>query len=245
MSLKPRKAQEDSSAKVPAYIVTFSDMVTLLLTFFVMLLSLAEVQDTDLFNAGQESFVRSIRNLGLGALTGRKQRADLGYVQPRHFIAIPDEGFKGRSLHAKEEEIRRLFKKVSRTVDTMPSQITASKTDFSVTNIRFSQGQTTLDQAAKRFLTEFSLNLQQNSEPRAIKLYVLGLTDDEETEKKQWITSAKRAYAVADFLKKRLPSRLGWPVYSWGAGPGGQWVDKSSPIYQQSQILIAVLRANK
>jgi len=45
-----RPVIEDDKPKVPSYIVTFSDMVTLLLTFFVMLLSLAEVQDPELFN---------------------------------------------------------------------------------------------------------------------------------------------------------------------------------------------------
>ncbi|MHC4160174.1 MAG: hypothetical protein ACYSSO_13970, partial [Planctomycetota bacterium] len=65
------------------------------------------------------------------------------------------------------------------------------------------------------------------------------------------------AQAAADFLQDTLspgarsamqdgtsavPTR--WPVYSWGAGPGGNWVDQDSPISRQSQILIAVLRAN-
>ena len=68
---RERKVIKESSPKVPAYIVTFSDMVTLLLTFFVMLLSLASVQDTELFDRGRGSFVLSIRILGLGLLYGR------------------------------------------------------------------------------------------------------------------------------------------------------------------------------
>jgi len=36
-------------------------MVTLLLTFFVMLLSLAEVQDPELFNKGRDSFWNSVK----------------------------------------------------------------------------------------------------------------------------------------------------------------------------------------
>ncbi|MHC4291149.1 MAG: flagellar motor protein MotB, partial [Planctomycetota bacterium] len=38
------KVPEESKTPVPSYIVTYSDMITLLLTFFVMLLSLAETQ---------------------------------------------------------------------------------------------------------------------------------------------------------------------------------------------------------
>ena len=39
MKLKGRR--EEPKTPVPGYIVTFSDMITLLLTFFVMLLSMA------------------------------------------------------------------------------------------------------------------------------------------------------------------------------------------------------------
>ena len=49
MSRRYRSKGEEGS-KVPAYIVTYSDMVTLLLTFFVMLMSLAQFQDPELYH---------------------------------------------------------------------------------------------------------------------------------------------------------------------------------------------------
>ncbi|MDD5011702.1 MAG: flagellar motor protein MotB, partial [Phycisphaerae bacterium] len=48
-----KSAPQDNPPSVPAYIVTFSDMVTLLLTFFVLLISLAKMQDPEKFNAGR------------------------------------------------------------------------------------------------------------------------------------------------------------------------------------------------
>jgi chemotaxis protein MotB len=241
---RERKAIKESSPKVPAYIVTFSDMVTLLLTFFVMLLSLASVQDEELFNRGRGSFIKSIRNLGLGMLYGRKSSPDFGHTKVKYFISSPDSLSQGRTIDAKEEGIRRIFQKVSRSMTTMPSQIVAKTTNFSVTNIQFPPGDATLNEAAKRFLTKFSLDLQQDRDSKAIRLYVLGLAGDEATEKEQWILSARRGQAVADFLQSTLPSKYKWPIYSWGAGPGGSWVDRNSPISRQSQISIAVLRAN-
>ena len=237
---------EESSANVPAYIVTFSDMVTLLLTFFVMLLSLANMQDPELFNEGRDAFWSSIRYFGLGMLTGRKVTPDFGEIKLKYFIDNPDESFELRSIDAKEEEIRRIFKKLSRSMTTMPSQIVAKTTNFSVTNIRFSPGDATLNESAKKFLTQFCLDLQQESQQvgTAFKLYVLGLAGRERTEKKQWILSAKRAQAVADFLNSSLPTGADRQVYSWGAGPGGDWITPDSPASAQSQILIAVLRAN-
>ena len=239
-----QKVIEEKGSKVPAYIVTFSDMVTLLLTFFVMLLSLAKVPDEGLFGTGQESFLRSIKYLGLGMLYGRKQGPDFGNVKIKYFIITPDKSFGGRGIDAKEEGTRRIFQKVSRSMKTMPSQIVAEKTNFSLTNIRFPSGDVTLSESAKRFLTEFCADLQQGSDSKAVTLYVLGLAADEPTEKEQWILSARRAQAVADFLQSILPSWVKWAVYSWGAGPGGDWIAQDSPISKQSQILIAVLRAN-
>lgn len=238
-----RHVIEGKGAKVPAYIVTFSDMVTLLLTFFVMLLSLAHVQDPEIYNTGRDSFLESIRQFGIGVLLGGVQKPDFGHVKVKYFISRPDRLFEDRSIDTKEEEIRRMFKKINQSMQTMPSQIVAEKTNFSITNIRFAQGDATLNEPAKRFLTEFCLNLQQASEPEAVMLYVLGLAGNEATEKEQWILSAKRAQAAADFLKGT--SGYNWPVYSWGAGPGGCWVAQDSPISKQSQILIAVLRAGE
>ncbi len=239
-----QKVIEEKGAKVPAYIVTFSDMVTLLLTFFVMLLSLAKVPDKGLFGTGQESFLRSIKYLGLGMLYGKKQGPDLGNVKIKYFIITPDKSFGGRSIDAREEGTRRIFQKVSRSMKTMPSQIVAEKTSFSLTNIRFPSGDVTLSESAKRFLTEFCADLQQGPDSKAVTLYVLGLAADEPTEKEQWILSARRAQTVADFLQSILPSWVKWAVYSWGAGPGGDWIAQDSPISRQSQILIAVLRTN-
>ena len=127
---------------------------------------------------------------------------------------------------------------------TLPSQIIAQKTNFSITNIRFPPGQATLNEPAKRFLTEFCLDLQQGSGSRPIKLYVLGLAGDVPNETQQWILSARRAQAAANFLQAHLLSASNWPVYSWGAGAGGDWVEQNSPISKQSHILIAVLRVN-
>jgi len=241
---RQKQVTEEEGPNAPAYIVTFSDMTTLLLTFFVMLLSLAHVQDPELFNKGRDSFVQSMRNLGLGMLYNRKRAPQFGQVKIKYFIETPDKLFLGRSIHAKEEEIRRVFKNLSRSMKTLPSQIVAENTNFALTNMRFPPGQATLNEQAKQFLSEFCLDLQQGLGSEAVKLYVLGLDGDEATEKQQWILSARRAHAVADFLKDTLASVSNWPVYSWGAGPGGDWVEQNSPISKQSHILIAVLRAS-
>ncbi len=229
MSYK-QQAVGESAPKVPAYIVTFSDMVTLLLTFFVMLLSLSQVQDPELFNISRDAFVRHIDNGGLGMLLGHKITQDFGESKIKYFISEPDNDLIVRTIDAKEEKTRRIFKKITRTMEATRSQIVAKTNNFSVTNISFSPGESQLNKPAKKFLTQFAVNLQQDTGPGEVKLYVLGLARDERTEKKQWILSAMRAQAVADFLKRLLPSQFRCPVYSWGAGPGGSWVTRNSHV---------------
>ena len=253
-----RRITEESSTKVPAYIVTFSDMTTLLLTFFVMLISLATVQEEELFHRGRESFLKSMEQLGLGVLYGGKAKPDFGNIKIKYFISRPDELSGGRTIDEKKERARRIFKRLSQSMTTMSSQIVAKETNFSITDIRFPRGNSILNESAKRFLKEFCVDLQQDPDAKAVGLYVLGLAGDEASEKEQWVLSAKRAQVVADFLRDILSSGLSpqakysargnpsrWPVYSWGAGPGGDWVDRDGSISGKSQILIAVLRTNE
>ncbi len=236
------RSNKGSGPKVPAYIVTFSDMVTLLLTFFVMLLSLAKTPSPELFHKGQGAFLNSLKNLGLGMLSGRKMTVNLGETKVKYSIKTPDKGVEVRTINAQEEGIRQVFREVSRSMRTMPSQIVAKKTNFTVTNISFLRGQTGLNEPATKFLTKFSQDLQQGAGIGEIKLYVLGLARDVRDEKEQWILSARRAQQVCDFLSGILPAELRWPVYSWGAGPGGHWVSENSLVSEHSQILLAVLR---
>ena len=242
---------------MPSYIVTFSDMVTLLLTFFVMLLSLADVQDPELFNLGRGSFVESIRGFGLGMLRGHRARPVFGEVQTKYFTSSTDELAVIRTTDAKEEKLRRLFKRITRRMTAMPSTIVGEKVNYSVASIRFLGGSATLNRGALVFLRRFCLDLQQDQGPdRGGIVYVLGLAPDAATEKEQWLLSGRRAHAVAEFLRDALSSPMyspgredgsvsaNWSVCSWGAGPGGDWVSRDSPVSQESQILIGVVKAS-
>lgn len=285
-----RKKIAEESYQVPIWVITFSDMTTNLLTFFVLLLSMGHIRDETLFDQGQASIYLESVKRGFGI----KETSDFENIKIKYFITGPGDLFEGRTIDAKEEELRRTFTKVDRSMTTMPSQIVAKKTSFSVTDIRFSPGQVTLNESAKKYLAEFCLALQnsprvfssktkggisqQNPDSKAGIIYVLGLADEPDVvgsdpvqgatlidpaEKlqqdsrgagAQWLLSARRAQAVADFLQSALggrseppegqPSGPAWHIYWWGAGPGGDWVAQDSPISRLTQILIAVLWAN-
>jgi flagellar motor protein MotB len=244
---------EEGSSKVPGYIVTYSDMVTLLLTFFVMLLSLATVQDPELFYLGRGSFIQSIQEMGMGMLFGRKPHADFGNQHVKYRVENPDQQ-SGRTIDAKQEQLRRTFQKLSRFAQTMPSQIVAQRSRFSIANARFSAGQSDLSRSAKQSLRGFCTQLKSTHEGKPGIIYVLGLANEPAIEKEQWILSARRAREVAHLMRSALNSGADagiagsdvdsmdrWQVYWWGAGPGGHWVGRDSPISNKAQILIAVL----
>lgn len=246
--LKARLRQE--KPRVPAYIVTFSDMVTLLLTFFVLLLTLAEVQDPELFNRGRDSFWESIRLCGLGALLGTEVTVELDLATVKHLTTDPESSAE-RTRDEYREQLRRIFERLTESMTTLPSQIMAQSLDFSITDVRFVPGQAALDERAQRSLSRYCTNLQQSVDAENSTLYVLGLAGQEATETEQWLLSAQRAQAVARFLQDRLGKDVSgrvaedappWRVFWWGAGPGGSWAGQDRPDPRKSQILIAVLK---
>jgi hypothetical protein len=229
-------------------------MVTLLLTFFVLLLSLADVQDPELFNKGRDAFWQSIKSKGMGILFGYLGKAHLGEFKSLHTAEDGGEKQDGRTVDAELERVKRQFAKVSRQMKVVDSQIVSEQTDFLVTGIRFKPGGWNLTSADKRFLDEYCLALERGDSDN---IYILGLCGDCPDERECWLVSARRAKAVADHIKANLSNvrrnRIESPgidryakstAYWWGAGTGGQWVEQQSPVYRDSQILIAVLRGS-
>jgi len=236
------RAGTGEGSKVPAYIVTFSDMVTLLLTFFVMLMTMAAFQDPELFNKGRDSFFKSLHSFGLGMLFGGVENPYFGQTKLKYYVKDADQQSESRSLDAKEEQVRRLLKRLRAFADMFPLEVAPGRTDFTVAGFRFAPGGAALDAGAKSYLTNWSLNLQRDPDFDTVKLYVLGLACEQGQQKQLWLLSARRAEAVATFLRASFPAGRRPPVYSWGAGPGGQWTGPDSVVSEGSQILIAVLR---
>jgi flagellar motor protein MotB len=240
--LRGKKAQSaEGGPKVPGYIVTFSDMTTLLLTFFVMLLSLATTQDPELFNVGRDSFVESLKGLGLGMLIGKDQAIEFGNPKTKYPIKDPEKTFSKRTLDAKEERIRRLFNKLSSTAKTMPGRISGSRYDFPITGVHFAAGGAELDGNSKQALNEFCKKLSCDSKPETLQLFVLGLTDRDSADRPAWVLSAMRARVVADFVTNAFVEDNRPAVYSCGAGPGRFGSGKNA-VPKDCQIVIAVLR---
>jgi chemotaxis protein MotB len=242
MSRKKKKNADMGAPGVPAYIVTFSDMVTLLLTFFVLLLSMAGTQSASRFKTTQSAFKSEMDCFGIsGFMSSKYDVPKLDHAKVK-YRSKEGSDVSERSTDSQAEMLRRIVLDLEKTMKITPSQITCRSKDFNVTDIHFDRGKWDLSGSAKEYLTKYSLSLQESfTGQNPPTIYVVGLAGKERTEKQKWILSARRAQSVADFLRENLPENSKWRLYCWGAGGGGQWSNDTGQMNKDAEIMISVL----
>ena len=203
------------------------------------LLSLAEVQDPELFNKGRDSFVQSLQHCGLGALLTGNASPGLQHQKERHKTSENDPNTP-RTIDAQREQRRRAFERLSESMTTMPSQL-VGQVDYTVLPVHFSQGQAQLPASAADTVWQFAQNLPPRTRSRKGTLYVLGLSESTQSLRTQWTVSAKRAEAVAVLIRKALPEAQ-WDVLSWGAGSGRGWTGSMGDVADHAHVVVGVLR---
>jgi chemotaxis protein MotB len=239
---RSKKATEEGGPTVPAYIVTFSDMVTLLLTFFVLLLAMASSRNDELFTAGLNSFKRALADFGIsGNLFSTHSGLDFQHPKAKYRVDEGQDESEDRSIDSQMETLRRTLLDLERIMEISPSQIVGISRTFTVTDIRFKRGSWSLDEPAKQFLTKYCGQLQESFVAQPVTVYVVGLAGAERSAKQQWIVSAHRAEAVARFIKSNLSEQSNWPIYCWGAGTGGDWSGSTGLISKDADITIVTL----
>ncbi len=226
----------------PAYIVTFSDMITLLLTFFVLLLSLADEQKEGMFQQGKNSFKRAVADFGMaGRMFSKNAGSQFSHPKIKYRIEKGEDSDEDRSIDSATEVYRRLLQDIEKMMKISPSQITCTEKTFTITDIKFEDGEWELDNADKQFLNEYINGVGASYANELPTLYVVGLAGMEKDAKQQWLVSAKRAQSVADHIRSLSEGQNKWPVYSWGTGTGGKWAGQTGVLSKESHIMIAVL----
>ena len=255
--MKKPPPPEEKGECAPLWIISFADMISLLMAFFVMLLTMSTAKSGKLCNEGEGIFEKTLygfrttmSGLGMPEIFGGKQDlagspdSQLNFDSRKVYHRINDANeTSDRTIDAREERIRRIFTELKDKTKTFRSPMAGKHPNFVITPITFGQGQPVLDQSAKQFLNLFASNLQESVAPGQMNLYVVGFAAQEPGAKQQWLISARRAQAVADFLHEKLPAGSG-AIYCWGAGAGGDWAVAEESASKKTHILIAVLSDN-
>ena len=111
---------EEEDQGPPAWIVSFTDMITLLLSFFIMLQALAKMQDQALFLYSRDYFNRAIAGLGVPDwLFGKQDKPQFDYFKRKHTTReAPYKHPRHRVIDPEDERIRRAFDDVRRRMET-------------------------------------------------------------------------------------------------------------------------------
>lgn len=84
---------------VPAYMVSFGDMMTLILCFFILLVSMAETQNFGLLAKGVGSFIVAIESHGLDGILSAREKEEIFESVRRRFNLPPEEDPERREAH--------------------------------------------------------------------------------------------------------------------------------------------------
>ena len=244
MSGKRQKKPEEK-IEVPGWIVSFSDMVTLLLAFFVLLQTFAKDQDPELFYAGQGSFRRAVAGFGMTNLLGGDPPSHRDFRSLKYPTKVKTKtSGRSRVIDEDDERIRRMFKEIKDSMDVKAADVAKASISVFSTPITFDGSSAELNQQARQCLEEFSRVLARTGRREKTKVYVIGLAADERTTRAKWLLSARRAAAAQSFLAQAL-NRSGaeWDIQSWGAGNGGQWRETFGLVPQRTQLAIVTMGA--
>lgn len=188
--LKPKIVVRKVKAKgAPAYLVSFGDMMTLILCFFILLVAMSKSRNFGLMARGLGSFVVQVRSMGLtGILSGHEERAIFEQMR-RRFNLPPEDDPERRAVHedaALQELVRASSLEKLRPHDEIRQPAVAS----------FGRGATQLNPPSAEYLDALVDSLR----PRSGQTLVLEGYAPDEAPSSRLGTAHARARSVADYL---------------------------------------------
>ena len=195
--------EQDESGGIPEWVVTFGDMMSLLLTFFIMLVSMSEIKEEEKYQALVESFrkqfghTRSITSMMPGPAKPRSAKLSKGTTMGR----------------ARRKDTHRGGNKVRAPVgdDTTVTMVSKGSRTAVGTAIFFDEDSARLSESSKeQLITQIQIFLG-----KAQKIEIRGHTSlkpvvPTERIRDQWDLANERARAVsAFFISKGIrPQRI-------------------------------------
>ena len=185
---KRKKKAPDPPPGVPAWMATFSDLVTLLLTFFVMLMAMASFEDSSELDTVMESLRQALAERGFGeGLVSNVFGDNLSDAQRKSSTAKPIEA---RPREAFDKDLSPTVVKIDRTPTEV--RLTLDETVF------FASGRHTLAPGSRERLQRIGRTVAD----LPVGVRVEGHTDTQGAELYNLKLSQSRAQAVVDYLIK-------------------------------------------
>jgi len=227
MGRREKKKEDEKAAGAPLWMVTYSDMVTLLLTFFVMLLAMAHFEDVGRVQAVLES-IRTA--LGTGGYNFRVVGAeDEPAEQKRDFVPAD-------RLQPIMTNLRSV---ISQHVSDNLVKMTQTQTEIRIKlddRVLFRSGQSKLHPAAYSLVNDLAKLLNKH---KSVNAYIEGHTDGSGDPTSNWELSALRAIALVTAFEKRGPvdgARL--EARAFGAHRPSDGQTQTSPWNRRVEIVL-------
>jgi chemotaxis protein MotB len=138
-------AVEEKKAGAPAWMVSFGDMMTLILTFFILLVSLSKEQQAGLIAKGVGSFLVALRSFGLPSIMDDSDKESIFREVRMRFNLPPEDDPERRAEHenaSSEELVRAQAAHALQPHDELNQPAVAT----------FADGSAELTEAARRYL---------------------------------------------------------------------------------------------
>jgi len=226
LAKKREKKKEDKKAGAPDWMVTYSDMVTLLLTFFVMLLSMASFESPGRVDKVIESLRRAF---GVG-----------GY-SPK-----PEKVQKNPSAHTSETKstkdqvkpiVTQLREILSKKISDDLVKMTKTRTEVRVMlneRILFAPGSTELHPSSYGLIADVANAVKDKD----VNLFVEGHTDGTGDSSQNWEISARRAVSVVEALEERGVSGEKMQARGMGEFKPADIVDGNSSWNRRVELVV-------